>query len=422
MARILYVWELGANLGHIDRMLVGARALRARGHDVRFLLRDLARAHARVAAAGFALGQAPVWLPPLANPPRLANFSAVLAAGGWLDAQGLAALLCAWRDAFELAQPDVAICDHAPTALLALRTLDPGAASSTRVARRPIVRWVLSNSFELPPPGPHFPAMLLEDPAEPPRCPGYDATVLPHVQEALALVGAPPLERLTDVFAGAHLALVTLPELAHYDGYAEDFACVGPVFVGDVGALPQWPDRPADAPTGEPRVFAYLEPTHKAFDATMAALRTLGWPGLVHAKGLAPAAAERLGGPRLRFEPQPVQVSPAVAGADIVITHASLGTVSAAALAGKPQLVLPNHTEQSMVARRVRQLGIGLEIKRSDGASVPVQSLLQRLHAEPSFAQAARALAARHAGAGPAHSGERIADIVEASLRDRKAS
>ena len=93
--KVLAVWEMGANMGHTDRLLVTARALRRRGHEATFLLRDVSRAHARIAAAGYRLGQAPVWLPQMANPPRLGNYTSVLAAAGWLDPAGLAALVCA---------------------------------------------------------------------------------------------------------------------------------------------------------------------------------------------------------------------------------------------------------------------------------------------------------------------------------------
>jgi len=90
MARVLLAWELGANLGHIDRLLVLAGALRERGHALSFVLRDLSRVQPRLVTQGYTVGQAPVWLPRLANPPRLGNYSAVLASAGWLDATGLA--------------------------------------------------------------------------------------------------------------------------------------------------------------------------------------------------------------------------------------------------------------------------------------------------------------------------------------------
>jgi len=396
MARVLLVWEMGANMGHMDRLLLVARALRARGHEVRLLLRDLSRAHSRVAAAGFAMGQAPVWLPRMANPPRLGNYAAVLAAAGWLDAPGLAALLCGWRDAYGLAQPDVVVCEHAPTALLALRGTGIPAVA-------------VGDSFLLPPAAEHFPPMLPEQADEAGRCAGYDATVLAPTNQALHLLGEAPLARLTELFSGVRCALASLPELAHYSGYPAGTEWVGPSFVGDLGVVPVWPEGSG------PRVFAYLDPMHAEFTPTLAALKALAAVTLVHAKGLSPQAAAMLGGPHIRFEAAPVQLGPAVAAAQVVVSHASMGTATAAALAGKPQLALPSHQEQSLVARRLLQAGVALQVEQGR-SGVDVKALLQRLFTQAPYTMAAQALAARHAGATPQATGERLADVVEAAL------
>ncbi len=409
MSRILAAWEMGANMGHIDRMLTSARALRARGHEVRFVLRDLSRAHGRLASEGFDIGQAPIWLPRLAHPPRLGNYAMVLAAAGWMDPGGLAGLVCGWQQIFDLAQPDVLICDHAPTALLASRG-------------GPMQVWAIGNSFEVPPPGPYFPSMQGGD--DEARCAQYDALLLSPTNQALGLLGRPPLARLTELFAHSQAAIASLPELGHYPCYPEGTEWAGPSYVGDAGVAAHWP-------AGEgPRAFVYLSPAHPGFRPMIEALRSLGVVALVHAKGLSAEAAQRLAGDgRIRFEPTPVQVDPAVAQADIVISHASLGMASAALLAGKPQLVLPSHTEQGMVARCLQRAGIGLALPmRADGAppagappSAPLQPLplLQRLLSEPAFSSAAQALARRHAGASPRRTGERLADLIEARLQTR---
>ena len=205
---------MGANLGHIDRMLVIAHESRSRGHEVTLLLRDVSRAHARVIGDGFKLGQAPVWLPQMANPPRLANYTTVLAAAGWLDPVGLAALVCAWRTWLNLLQPDLLIADHAPTALLAARG-------------RKLTVWAVGNSFELPPPGPHFAPMAWWDANAAARCAGDDARLLQSANQALALLGDAPLQRLPDLFATAHQALTALPEFDHYGHYPSQIARPG---------------------------------------------------------------------------------------------------------------------------------------------------------------------------------------------------
>lgn len=399
MAHILYAWELGSGLGHIDRMLVTARLLRERGHTVQPVLRDLSRAHQRLGAEGFASLQSPVWLPQLANPPALGSYTAVLAAAGWLDATGLAGLLTGWRRLVDLVRPDWLVCDHAPTALLASRGL------GLRVH-------AVGNSFEVPPLGPagapQFPPMAFWDPAQPARCAGQDDLLRDSANRALGLLGDAPMARLTDLFDGVNRVIVSVPELAHYDGYAPGTEFVGPSFVGDKGAAPVWPDGRG------PRVFAYLAPTHHEFAALMAALKARPLRALVFARGLSADAAARLGGPGIRFETQPLHMGQVLAEADLVVSHASLGTVTAAALAGKPQLALPNHMEQHMVARRVEQAGIGRAVApRSQGNPYP--QLLAALLDRPEPATAARALAQRLAGQSPGRTADRLVSLLESA-------
>ena len=116
----------------------------------------------------------------------------------------------------------------------------------------------------------------------------------------------------------------------------------------------------------------------------MAALKALGWVALVHAPGLSEEAATRLGEPLLRFEPRPVQTDAAVAAADVVVSHASVGLIAPA------------------------------------GASpADASALLTRLTSTAAYGNQAQALAARHQGMRPAQSAVRLADLIEATLPGR---
>ncbi len=80
--------------------------------------------------------------------------------------------------------------------------------------------------------------------------------------------------------------------------------------------------------------------------------------------------------------------------------------------AGKPVLLLPQHLEQMMTAKRVLELGAGLVVDYEEPAP-DYHALLQRLLDEPSFTEAAQAVAARHAGDDPATRVPRIVDRLE---------
>ena len=396
MSRILATWEMGAGLGHLDRLIIIGRALRARGHEVAFVLRDLQHAWPRIVKEGFRVGQAPIRLPRPLRVPFVGNYTAVLAAAGWLDAEGLAGQLCGWQTWLDELRPDLMIADHSPTAVLA-----------TRGRGLPI--WVIGNSFQVPPKGECFPPILHWVESERRRSAQYDAMVLPHANQALVHVGGKPLDRLTDLFAGTSQAIVSIPELAHYTGYDETVSMVGPSYLGDGGIDAEWPRSMG------PRVFAYLDSSHPRFIPLMRTLNALGWPSVVFARGLAPDDAARLSSASLSLHLKPLRVKQSVAKADLVITHASIGTVSAAALAGKVQFAIPSQSEQWMVGHRIAGAGIGLSLGLSN-EEVDFAGLLQRLVDDGSFADAACQLASRHAGESPERSGERIAGLVTRSL------
>src|SRR5690348_15509947 len=124
MATILLAWELGAGLGHLQRLRPLAEELLRRGHRVVASLRDIPRAGAVFGGMQVRLLQAPQKLrpppdefkPPLTLPHILHNT-------GFGDDMELAALAGAWRNLLELVRPDAVVFDHSPTALLASRGL-----------------------------------------------------------------------------------------------------------------------------------------------------------------------------------------------------------------------------------------------------------------------------------------------------------
>lgn len=400
--RVVAAWEMGAGFGHLDRLALIGRELRRRGHEVVFVLRDLHHAKRRLGMDGFRIAQAPIRLPRPISSPFLGNYAAVLAAAGWLDADGLTGLLSGWRIWLDLLQPDLVLADHAPTAVLAARG-------------QGVPVCVVGNSFQVPPAAEHFPPMMYWLAGEAERCPGYDATILPAANLALELMGQPPLERLTELFAGTRRAILSLPELAHYRGYGPDEAeILGPSFAGELGKSPRWPAG------GGPRVFGFVEPRHPEFAALVSALQRLDWPALFYGRGLTADEAARISGRRLRVEPLPLHVNQAIADADIVVTQASIGTTTAAALAGKPQLTIPGHAEQWMVGRRLADTGAGVTVDLGSQGH-DLAAMLVGLAQEPSYRSAAQALAARHVGVTPERSGIRVADLIENLLDASRA-
>ena len=97
MARFLFVWELGGDYGHFARLLPVALALRARGHEVVFAVRDLMGAETLVRPHGIESFQAPLWLRKVARLPDPISYPEMLMRFGFLNATALTGVCRAWR-------------------------------------------------------------------------------------------------------------------------------------------------------------------------------------------------------------------------------------------------------------------------------------------------------------------------------------
>lgn len=390
MASVLFAWELGANLGHLTRLRPVATALQARGHTLSFALRDVMGGHALLPPGLGRLYQAPVAINPQPRPAW--TMADVLIACGHGHAGGLAGLVAAWRSLLEASACDAVIADHAPTALLAARAMGVpalhighGFSVPPRLSPLPVFRdWA-------PPPGAHAGAV--------------DAQVLHCVNSVLRDAGARPLDRLCDLFYPERTLLCTWPELDHYGGLGRAAGdCIGPDCEYMPGAEPTWPGG-----TG-PHVLAYLRSTHPGHAEVLKALAACGLPTLCHLPG---DGAEPAHAQSLRYSRQPLDLRRALPRCSLLVCHAGQASVAQALRLGIPVLMLPEHAEQHLLARQVERSGAGI-----NAATLPQPVAYEPLiaamtqHDSPQ-AQAARAVAQRHARFDPAGLTARIVDAAE---------
>lgn len=396
MARVLYAWELGAALGHVGRALMLAKALAGRGHETVFAMRDPAQARAMPGLESYRILQAP-----LAPPARLrgkrdpVSYADVLAAAGFLDPDGLAARVRAWRSLFDEVDPRLVVADHAPTALLACRGLavkralyGSGFFSPPRISPFPSVR-----PWRAPPVG-----QLVQ----------IESEVLASVNRALESLGVSALGRLCDLYDADEDFLCTLPELDHFPerGTARYW---GPIYADDVGDEPEWP-----AGNGA-RVFAYLQPKSKGFERLVGALSGSGCRVLLFAPGLSDEAAERFRTDSLLVTRAPLRIAAVARQADLGITHAGPNTATALLTQRVPLILLPQTAEQMLFARRVRSLGAGLVANMNDPAR-DFKALLAEAVANRGLKARAAAFAARHAAHMPATAADAVAEAIERLL------
>ncbi|BAP88840.1 glycosyl transferase related to UDP-glucuronosyltransferase-like protein [Burkholderiales bacterium GJ-E10] len=384
---ILLAWELGGNWGHVARDLPVLPRLQAQDHDVRYAARDATIAASLCASIGIPCVTAPHGAAIRRMPRGLAGYGAILFADGLNDAAMLEGRLSGWMRLFAEHETDVVVSDYAPAALLA-----------ARVAGIPSV--AVGSGFEIPPDTAELPSFLTDADRYAPARRFSEDLVLFNVNRVLRALGAPPLERLAQVFQGTRNVLTTVAELDHC-GARADATYAGPLQDLPGGVAAHWKG------TNKPRVLVYLRGATPVIDEVLQALETVGAEVIAVLPDI--GRPLRHAHPDLRVFRQPVRFDALLESADLVIASGS-GTVTRALLAGIPVLTLPANAEQAMLGRRVEKTGAGMAV-RAEGAE-GLSDAIHRLLRDASFRTAAEALAAKYAGLGTESAVQTVIDEI----------
>lgn len=395
MASILYAWEFGANLGHIGTFLPIARELRERGTTVNWAVTHPHQAARLLPQAGFDWLQAPTMPEQRREGPPL-SYADILLRFGYGNGNDLLGLVVAWREIMRLTAAKVVLADHAPTAILAARTLD-------------IPVMLFGSGFFTPPPVHPTPNMRPWAPVPAERLLANDQLALASINAVLESYGKSRLDTLARLFRVAEDSLLSFPELDHY-------AARGPARYW--GMLPAAVAEDSTWPAvGGPRVFSYLRPETPHVEAALEALHGLSGSVLIYAPGLPAELVQRYAAPHLAFSPVPVDLNKVARQADAGLTYASPAATVAFLMAGKPVLMIPGHLEQFLFAKRVEEMGAGL-IQNPEQAPHDLAAMLGRVMREPRFRANAAAFAAKYANfdqnAVMTHIVARIGELADA--------
>ncbi|MBK7023650.1 MAG: hypothetical protein IPH41_09110 [Sulfuritalea sp.] len=374
MASILYAWEFGANLGHVGAFMPLARALREQGHDVHWMVTQPAVVGDFLDGEGFAWLAAPT-LPEAPRPGPPLTYADILLRFGYADPRTLFGLVGGWREAMRLTGSRLVLADHAPTALLAARTLA-------------IPVMLFSNGFTAPPRRSPLPNMRPWTSVPEQTLVQLDHAALASINALLARHNCAQMRHLAELFDVTEEALVTFPELDHYPdrGPARYWGSLPSAGTGMSVAWPQ---------AGSKRIFAYLRAESPHHEAVLAALLALGQASAIYFPNLPPPLAARYAAAHMTYLDQPADIEQMVREADLAITYASLATTTAFLLGGKPLLMLPGHLEQFLVARRVEEMGAG-RLVNPEQPPGDLRSVIADLIDNPSWRANAAAFAAKY--------------------------
>lgn len=352
---ILFAWELGENYGHASKIIEVAKALGDRAR-ISVAARVPAAVRAMAGELDIKIGPAPhVPYQTPGDPSEIAfGYSDNLNHLGWGSTASLLRLFEDWRAVFVREAPDILVSQAAPTALLAAR----GARFAVTT---------LGSGFDSPPrahPMPPFIHWAKDDAARRSKTiAAREIEILERANQVLAMNDGPPLSAVSDVLRVDHSYLAAFPELDQY-GPRRQFEPDHPPYLGQLfttsqGARKSWPKA-----STRKRILAYIRPNKQSAEAALHGLVQLGPKHdiLLAAPGVSREFAHILRDAGIDVTDGPLRLDGLLEEADIGISHASTGIAAAFLIAGIPQLGLPNHAEQAMVAYAISsgKFGLGL--------------------------------------------------------------
>ena len=404
---VVLVWEGGANLGHLGRLLPIARRLRDDGLAVVFVL---ARQHADSAGAfinmeGFAWELAPEGPPALRADAPVISHDDLYLRTAFAVPESSARCVLEWIALFVRLGAALVLADASPRALMA-------AACSE------IPALAIGHGFEVPLTGSVQPCFAPWAPDAIDRMRRAREALHRNFQLLAQCMPVSLRDRvpgsLDALFSGAATALCAIEELDHFarpcraGGQAQ---YVGPIWNRPSGgpAL-EWPDIPG------PRLLAYLNLKDKRHDLLWQAARGQGFNVVVVSPGGSAKAREAARGWGIQVIGHTVDLERAVMETDAIVSHGGIGTVSMALLHGKSLLVLPEHVEQGILANRMARQGLcaaTVEIRNRRRMAEQVGRLLSDKVLRVRAAQ----LAARYSGYRPDKAVEAVCSMVAGLLR-----
>lgn len=374
MGRLCYAWELGAGLGHVGPFMPLASALRDRGHDVHWAVTRPSDVAGLLAQAGFGCVSAPVPVesPGLAPP---LSYGDILLRFGYGDAPTLLERVHRWRDIFSATGAHLVVADHAPTAVLAARTLG-------------LPVFMFSTGFSAPPARHPLPNMRPWSPVSMSILTAIDEQARAGVNAVLAHCGCAPIARLAELFSVAETALVTYPELDHYPDRGP-FAYWGALPEMGGGRSIQWRD------SSRPRWFVYLRRQIPGHLAVLDALEAIGDSAAVFFPDAPDLLVARFAPTSIQIYREPLDLAQMVQDVDAAVSYASVQTTTRFLLAGKPLLLLPSHLERFMLAMRVAEMGAG-RLVHPEHPAPNFRSLLTELMQSEGYRANAQAFAHKY--------------------------
>ena len=336
-------------MGHLSRLGLLMRALLDQGSRPIGVFRELKYVHHLMPPCEIL--PAPIGHAPEAVAPTFV-YSQILHNCGFHRYEELRTRIRSWHTIFALTKPDLLVCEHSPTALLAAHCLGIPACT-------------FGTGFVTPPD--IWPPIPLAHNGPPPLVEQAEDSLRDRLNRILGEFGRPPLSRVTELYGrAADRFLVTFKELDHFAEWRRPGAryCGAWSYFG--GLAPEWR-------VGEGlKLFAYLKPC-RLLPSLVNLLSRLSNPLLIYAPEVRSDVLQPLAKPHVAISPQPVGMWRVSRQCDAALLHGTHGATSAMFLARKPCFHMPLYLEQHLLTNKLVRSGAAVAVEQTQEAELESQ-------------------------------------------------
>ena len=376
MPLILFAYEFGGGLGHLNRLVSVAKALKREAQFVFALprpqigLATLAQTfggQARVVSGAFWPGPSSLVQARKVPTETLAD---VFMLFGFDRAELLVKATATWRRIVDTIRPDLIVVDFAPSLRLAMAHSIPTV--------------VVGNGYTVPPPGMPLPPLRPWRHVVPARSRMHEAGLLEAVNAFRARANGPAIDFFSDLFQGEHTNVCSFPEFDPYRRYRSQ-PQIPPFNIPDIRPGPPIADR------RDYGIFAYIPSNHPALGTVIEALGSISEPSELYVGDRIPNDLRNRTPSSMRLRSEPVDYNAILPRAKLLLHHGGLGTAYAGLMAGVPQIMLPLSLEHLITARQTEKLGISLTLPapQADGDPARIRGALERVLTDSAIHSAA---------------------------------
>lgn len=351
MSTILYTYEFGAGLGHLNRLIAVAKRLRGANRHV-FAVPDMRLAEPIIRRAfessnDVEIQQGIFWPSPSSPSAREVpthTFADVIRLFGFHRTEALFDASRRSLDLLKRLNPDLVVSDFAPTLRIA------------SFGRVPTV--VVGNGYTVPPGGQLLPVMRPWRKEIPAISRMHESLLLAGVNMVRSKLAGSAVDYFADLFQGEQTYICTLAE---FDPY-QNKRTKPPVWPFNI---PRMPEPLAFDLRDGANIFCYLQHGHPAVGPLIAAFNELNCSSEIYVQGVDPANVVRRCSPKVKVHTSPADFSSVLPRASLLVHHAGLGTAYAGLAAGVPQVVFPLNLEHAITSQGLKQFNVALPLKAS---------------------------------------------------------